>query len=415
MYYNQAQILPFSDRLHMPQPARQRRHPFVEALKHIPYGQIILVTPDGYRQEFQGQYPGPSAHLKLYDWQVLDELIARGEIGFAESYVRGLWASDNLAELLTFGLINASALEKFFHGKPWYALLSRLRSIFHANSLSGSRRNVMAHYDLGNDFYELWLDKGMTYSCALFEGDANRSLEDAQAAKYRRVLRKLDALPGEHILEIGCGWGDFAEAAARQGLRVTSITLSEEQMGYTEERLRKAGLQYNVSVSLMDYREIRGQFDHIVSIGMFEHVGERYWPAYFQTVQKCLKPGGTVMIQSIILDDLLFEKLHGYTGFIEQIIFPGGMLPSQKRFREAAQAAGLSCPEIYTFGQDYVRTLQHWLDRFNAQKDAVKALGYDDAFLRLWRFYLSSCIAAFSSQRTSVMQAKLIHSYPRST
>lgn len=406
---NHVELLPFNNQLHMSTQALQHRHPFLEALKHIEYGRLILVTPEGYKREFIGQDYGPSAHLKIYNWNVLDTLMTRGEMGFAETYIKGDWHSDNLTDLLTFGLVNAPSLEKFFHGNPLYALVSRVRALFQSNTLLGSRRNVMAHYDLGNDFYKLWLDEGMTYSCALFEGDMNRTLEEAQEAKYQRILRKLNARRGQHILEIGCGWGGFAEAAAREGLRVTTITLSEEQMHYTGERLHKAGLQSGVSIMLADYREINDQFDHIVSIGMFEHVGERYWPTYFETLKTCLKPGGTAMVQTITLDDALFEKLHGTTGFIEQVIFPGGMLPSPSRFRAAATRAGLVCNETFAFGHDYARTLQCWLDRFNAHKEEVKALGYDDAFLRLWRFYLCSCIAAFTSNRTSVMQAELTY------
>lgn len=401
---NHAQILSFGERQ-----SRQHKHPFLNALQHAEFGQLTLVTPEGHKREFKGTSDGPSAQLKLYDWKVLDELMSRGEMGFAETYIQGLWGSSNLADLLTYGLINAPSLEKFFHGNPLYAFVSRIRVWMQANTLTGSRRNIMAHYDLGNDFYKLWLDRGMTYSCALFEGDINRSLEEAQAAKYNRILGKLNAKPGEHILEIGCGWGGFAEAAAQQGLRVTTVTLSEEQMVYTGERLRIAGLAAGVSVMLADYREVSGQFDHIVSIGMFEHVGERFWPIYFETIKKRLKPGGKAMVQTITLDDVMFEKLHGTTGFVEQVIFPGGMLPSPKRFREEATRAGLVCHEMFAFGDDYKRTLEHWLSRFNAHKDEILALGYDESFLRLWRFYLCSCIAAMASKRTSVMQAELAH------
>ncbi len=404
---SQAQLTSYHDVLDMPPPVRLRKHPFLEALEHIEYGHLTLVTPEGHKREFHGLRPGPSAQLKLYSWNVFDDFVAYGETGFAENYIRGEWRSDNLVELLTFGLVNASALEKFFHGNPWHIVTSRLRSLWQSNSRAGSRRNIMAHYDLGNDFYKLWLDESMTYSCALFEGDKNRSLEEAQQAKYQRILNKLAAKPGDHILEIGCGWGAFAEAAARQGLRITSITISEEQARYARERLQAAGVSSLATVGLADYREINGQFDHIVSIGMFEHVGERYWPNYFHTIRDRLRPGGKAMVQSITLDDIIFEKLQGRTGFIEQVIFPGGMLPSRSRFRAAAEAAGLRCQEMFAFGEDYMQTLEHWLSRFNAHKEEICALGYDDAFLRLWRFYLSSCIAAFASHRTSVMQAEL--------
>jgi len=390
-------------------PARRPAKPFLEALRQAEYGQLTMITPEGERLEFTGAKLGPSAHMRLYDWKALEALIARGEIGFADAYIDRKWDSNDLPALLTYGLQNTESLEHFFHGRPLYALWVTLCNRLSPNSVSGSRRNIMAHYDLGNDFYSLWLDKSMTYSCALFEGDASRSLEEAQQAKYHRILGKLAASPGEHILEIGCGWGGFAEAAAKAGLRVTAITLSLEQADYARERIKCAGLDHLATIKLIDYREVKQCFDHIVSIGMFEHVGEKYWPVYFDCVKHCLKPGGKAMIQSITLDDRLFETLHDYTGFIEYYIFPGGMLPSKSRFRAAAEKAGLRCKEIFGFGQDYARTLRHWLQRFDAHADTIRALGYDEPFMRLWRFYLASCIASFDSRRTDVMQAEVMH------
>jgi len=387
----------------------EKRRPFLEALEHIGYGSMTIITPEGNALEFAGPEAGPQAHLRLYDWDVLDDLMARGEIGFANAYIDGRWNSNDLVALLTFGLANAVSLENFFYGRPLYALWMRLRYFLRGNSLQGSRRNIMAHYDLGNDFYKLWLDEGMTYSCALFEGDKTRTLEEAQAAKYRRILQKLLVMPGDHILEIGCGWGGFAETAARYGVKVTAVTISEKQAEYARQRIKNAGLERFSSIELMDYRKVTGQFDHVVSIGMFEHVGEKYWPDYFRTIKARLKPGGRALVQSITLDDYLFESLHGYSGFIEQVIFPGGMLPSKSRFHKAARQGGLECREMYAFGQDYARTLTHWLDRFEKHTWEVKALGYDEPFLRLWRFYLSSCIASFTSRRTDVMQAELTH------
>lgn len=389
--------------------ARERRRPFLDALEHIHYGRLTLLTPEGNRLEFLGINNGPVAELQLHDWDVLDDLMARGEMGFAEAYIDGRWDATDLPTLLTFGLMNSESLERFFYGNPWHTLWLRLRYFWHGNMLRGSKRNIMAHYDLGNDFYALWLDDSMTYSCALFEGDERRSLEEAQAAKYRRILQKLSAKPGDHILDIGCGWGGFAEAAAQEGIRVTGITLSEKQAHYARDRLYLAGLNHLTSIELVDYREIAGTFDHVVSIGMFEHVGQQYWPVYFNTIKKRLKPGGRAMIQTITLDDYLFEWLHDYSGFIEQMIFPGVMLPSKSRFHKAAAKAGLTCQEMYAFGQDYASTTRRWLKRFEARQREISMLGYDEAFLRLWRFYLASCIASFSSHRTDVMQAELTH------
>jgi len=388
---------------------KRLRHPLLAALQNTEFGQLTMTTPEGEQLMFLGLEHGPLAHMQLSDWSVLDEGVSRGEMGFVDSYIDGRWDSRDLPAMLTFALMNAPVLERFFYGRPWYALWMRVREWLHSNTVSGSRRNIMAHYDLGNDFYALWLDKGMTYSCGLFEGDSTRTLEEAQKAKHRRILKKLNAVPGEHVLDIGCGWGGFAEEAARAGLRVTALTISEAQSAYAQERLERAGCSHLVSIQQMDYRKVAGMFDHIVSIGMFEHVGEKFWPVYFDTIREHLKPGGNAMIQSITLDDRLFESLHNHYGFIEYYIFPGGLLPSKTRFRAAAAKAGLSCREIFSFGQDYTRTLRLWLERFESNLPRVKQQGYDEPFIRLWRFYLASCIASFVSCRTDVMQVELTH------
>jgi cyclopropane-fatty-acyl-phospholipid synthase len=383
-------------------------HLLFKALQQVEFGHLTMISPAGEQREF-GASNVPAAHWKLNDQRILSEVVARGEIGFAESYIEMRWDSDDLVQLITFFLLNSPSLERYFHGKPFHSLRLLLSYWLSLNSLSGSRRNIKRHYDLGNDFYSLWLDPSMTYSCALFEGDSARSLEEAQHAKYQRILNKLQAKPGDHILEIGCGWGGFAEVAAKRGSRVTAITLSMEQADYACERLRRQGLDELVVVQLNDYREIEGTYDHIVSIGMFEHVGRRYWPSYFRTLRKLLSRGGKAMVQTITLDDDLFERLGNTTGFIEKYIFPGGFLPSKRRFCEAVAQAGLTLHEVYPFGQDYVRTLACWSERFEAQSEKVKAMGYDEQFIRMWRFYLASCIAAFACDRTDVMQVEIAH------
>jgi cyclopropane-fatty-acyl-phospholipid synthase len=404
-----SQALSWDGTIQMPNAVKRPQQPFLEALKHIQHGHLYLVTPEGNTLEFDSGDKTSPAHLKIYDWEVLDDLVARGEMGFAEAYIKGRWSSKNVAELITFALLNSDALETFLHGKPSYVLWTKIKNWIKPNSLGRSRKNVLAHYDLGNDFYKLWLDGSMTYSCALFEGDPDRTLEQAQQAKYWRILNKLGAKPGDHILEIGCGWGGFAEAAARKGVKVTAITLSDEQAAFAKERMEKQGLDNLATISLTDYREVQGQFDYIVSIGMFEHVGEKYWPVYFKAIKEHLKPGGKAMVQSITLDNEMFEKLRGVTGFIEEVIFPGGMLPSQARFCAAAKESGLQCKELFAFGKDYMRTCSEWLTRFQSKRDEVLALGYDESFIRLWKFYLSACIASFASNRSSVMQAELTH------
>lgn len=384
-------------------------NPLFKALAAAPFGALTIVTPEGERRQFTGKSDGPQANWLVRDWSVIADAIAQGEIGFAESYMDSRWETDDLTALITYMLVNSDSLEKFFHGRPWYGIWMLLQSWFRRNSLRGSQRNIEKHYDLGNAFYQLWLDDSMTYSCGLFQDDPSRSLEAAQKAKYQRILSKTGAKAGDHLLEIGCGWGGFAEIAAGAGVRVTGVTLSHQQAAYARERMARQGLGSLVSIELKDYRHVVGQFDHIVSIGMFEHVGKQYWPEYFRTIKQRLKPGGTAMVQTITLDDRLFVELGNTTGFIEKYIFPGGMLPSKTRFRAEADAAGLKCNELFAFGLDYARTLSEWSLRFEAHIDQVRALGYDERFIRMWRFYLSCCIASFVSKRTDVMQAELTH------
>jgi cyclopropane-fatty-acyl-phospholipid synthase len=387
---------------------RQSRPAILQAMARTSHGRLAMTTPEGDLLEFGIGKDGPQADMQIHDWKTLDELVVRGDIGLAEAYMDKLWDSSDLAEVIAFGLANGTTLERYFHGRPWHALWLRVKYWMHGNSVKGSRKNIMSHYDLGNAFYALWLDRSMTYSGAFFDGNPGRTLEEAQQAKYHRLLSKLGLPPGSHILELGCGWGGFAEAAAKQGYRVTGVTISKEQGDFARDRLKQAGLDNLADVELRDYRETSGTYDGVVSIGMFEHVGQEYWPAYFNTVRDRLKPGGKAMIQCITLDDALFERLHGVTGFIEHYIFPGGLLPSRSRFKEAAEKAGLKSLEQFAFGQDYARTLREWRRRFEAHLPEVRALGFDETFIRLWRFYLSICIASFETGRTSLMQAELV-------
>lgn len=391
--------------------SRPPPHPLFPALEKAEHGSLRVIAPDGHSYLFTGSKLGPEAQMHIHHWNALDALLGRGEIGFGKSYAKGEWDTDDLPSLVMYGISNADALERYFYGKPWYALWQRLRCWWESNSLTGSRRNISKHYDLGNNFYSLWLDKSMTYSSGLFGGDSHLSLEEAQLAKYGRIMAKLAPNPGTHILDIGCGWGGFAEFAAHQGFRVTGITISPAQKAYAEERLQREGLSHLARIYLQDYRQLSdyGQFDCIASIGMFEHVGKRYWPTYFKTVASLLQPGGTAVIQSILLDEKIFASSHHQRGFVEQIIFPGSCVPSKERFCAAAVKAGLVCREVFTFGNDYALTLQAWLKRFEEKKPQIRLLGYDEYFIRLWRFYLASCISSFTAGRTNVMQAEIIH------
>jgi len=378
-------------------------------LSQLRHGSIDIRCPDGRTQSFKGARPGPHAMLALADWKVCGDMLGRGDIGLAEAYIAGRADSADLTQLLLLGALNEQAIEQAMHGRWWATLVYRLRHLLRPNSRRGSRRNIHAHYDLGNDFYRLWLDPTMTYSAALFEGDAARTLAAAQAAKYARILRALDARPGQHILEVGCGWGGFAEHAARAGCRVTGITISQAQLEYAQQRITAAGLQDRVEFKLLDYRDLVGQFDHLVSIEMFEAVGERYWPDYFAMVRDRLAAGGRAVVQSITIADAKFERYRSGTDFIQQYVFPGGMLPSPRRFRELAAERGLAVTEMHAFGLDYAETLRRWHERFNSVAQQVQAQGFDERFMRTWRFYLAYCEAGFRAQATDVMQACLVH------
>ena len=386
-----------------PVPAAARA--LFQLLSRMRLGRLTLVTPGGNTLQFgQGE---PHARMRLNNWGVCTASLARGDIGFAESFIAGDWQTDQLATLMKVLLANRQAIESAIYGRWWGQLAYRLRHLLNRNSKAGSRRNIHAHYDLGNAFYALWLDPSMTYSSALFGSDPARSLQQAQEAKYQRILDQLALQPGARVLEIGCGWGGFAEQAARQGVHVTGLTLSTEQLAWAQARLAKAGLTSMADLRLQDYRDEQGRYDAIVSIEMFEAVGESYWPTYFETLRRCLKPGGRAVIQTITIDDSLFERYRKGTDFIQQYIFPGGMLPCPGGFAASASRAGLSLEQGFSFGPDYARTLAQWGEAFRAQWPSIAAQGFDAPFARTWAFYLAYCEAGFAQGATDVMQFTL--------
>jgi len=375
-------------------------------------GRLDVHLPDGTHHRFgsvDADGKGSQAALAVGDWAVFDEALARGDVGFAEAYIDGRWQTPDLAALLTLLASNRPAIERAVYGN-WRSLIwERLRHLFRANTRRGSRKNIMAHYDLGNAFYRQWLDPTMTYSSALY-ASPDHSLADAQLAKYRRILRRLNVQPGQRVLEIGCGWGGFAETAAREaGARVHGLTLSPAQLEFARERIARAGLSDQVSFELRDYRDLKGErFDHIVSIEMFEAVGERWWPAYFKAVRRLLAPGGRAMVQTITIRDDLFARYRRGTDFIQQHVFPGGMLPSPTVFAQRAGDAGLTVRDAFAFGADYARTLAEWANTFEREQPAIAAQGFDERFSRLWRFYLAYCEAGFASGSTDVYQFELV-------
>ena len=374
-------------------------------LERIVHGQLELVLPDGRRQVFG--HGTPRAAIRLNNWNVFAASLSDGDIGFAETFIAGDWHTEALHAVLDVLVANRTAIENAVYGTWWGRLAHRVRHLLNRNSRAGARRNIQAHYDLGNDFYRLWLDPSMTYSSALFEGDGARTLEQAQAAKYRRILDVLALQKGARVLEIGCGWGGFAEMAARDGLGLKGLTLSHEQLDFAQQRLREAGLDAHAQFALQDYRDETGQYDAVVSIEMFEAVGEAYWPTYFTSVARALRPGGRAVIQAITIDDALFERYRRGTDFIQQYVFPGGMLPSHAAFAGRAQEAGLRVLEAHRFGTDYARTLCAWRERFLEHLPEVRALGFDERFIRTWTFYLAYCEAAFAHGNCDVVQYTL--------
>ena len=382
---------------------------FLALLSNVKSGYLLLTLPDGRTEQFGIASDSLHADLHILDWGVFREVLKHGDIGFAESYIRGQWNTTDLKAILEIAIRNRTLLEKAIYGSWFGSLLYRFRHRMRNNSKSGSRKNIHAHYDLGNPFYSLWLDPSMTYSSAWFGDDLKTPLTQAQSNKYRRILSSIDANSGKRILEIGCGWGGFIEEAALAGCHVTGLTLSHEQKKFAEARLEQQGLISEIR--FQDYRDCKEQFDGIASIEMFEAVGENHWEQYFKTISASLKPGGKACIQTIVIAEELFERYRTSTDFIQQYVFPGGMLPSKSAFKAYASRAGLRVENEFAFGADYAETLCIWYESFNRQLDEVSKLGFDEAFIRLWNFYLMYCAAGFSERNIDVVQFTLVHDY----
>ncbi len=377
-------------------------------LARLKVGTLTLYGPDGAAHVF-GNHQAPFATLHIQRWEVCAAVLKSGDIGFAEAYMDGDWATPSLADLLRLFIANRREIESAIYGHWLGRLAYQVKHWLHRNNKTNSRKNIHAHYDLGNAFYQVWLDGTMNYSSALFDGDKTQDMAEAQKAKVRRALRMTGVQPGDRVLEIGCGWGALAEAATCElGAHITGVTLSTEQLAFAQARMSRLGVAAQADLRLQDYRDISdAPFDAICSIEMIEAVGQAYWPTYFQTVSRLLKPGGHACIQSITIDDALFDRYVKSTDFIQQYIFPGGCLPSPSEFRKQARAAGLEVVDELNFGPDYAETLRRWRDSFMAQLDHVRALKFDDRFIRLWEFYLAYCEAAFDEANIDVIQFTL--------
>ena len=385
----------------LPSDAPSAARTILQLLQRLQHGSLTLQLPDGSLQRF-GNGQGVHATLHLHNWNACGAALKSGDIGFAESYFAGDWSTGNLTDLLRLFLANRRDLEDVIYGTWLGRLAYWVRHKLNRNSRTNSRKNIHAHYDLGNAFYQLWLDPTMNYSSAWFQ-TPEQDMVSAQHAKVRRALQLAGVKPGDRVLEIGCGWGALAEKAVTEfGASVTGVTLSTEQLAYARQRVPQADLR------LQDYRDIQdGPYDAICSIEMVEAVGREYWPTYFQSVARLLKPGGQACIQSIVIQDELFERYIRGTDFIQQYVFPGGCLPSPSTFRAEAERAGLKVVDQFAFGLDYARTLREWRDRFMHEQDRVLQQGFDQRFLRIWEFYLAYCEAAFAEGSTDVVQFTL--------
>jgi cyclopropane-fatty-acyl-phospholipid synthase len=380
-------------------------------LERFSSGTLEVTLPDGQRARFGAG--GPQAQIRLHNWAPVHAALKSGDIGFAESYVAGDWSTDDPLRVLQVFVRNREAAEAVIYGSFWGGVAYRLKHWLNRNTREQAKKNIHAHYDLGNAFYALWLDPTMTYSGALFGAGqfdphapaAAGEMVAAQQAKYRRVLDELRLARGSRVLEIGCGWGGFAETAARAGHLVKGLTLSPSQLAFAQQRLEREDLP--AELVLQDYRDERGQYDGVASIEMFEAVGEAYWPSYFETVARSLKQGGRACIQTIEIADRLFDRYRRGSDFIQQYVFPGGMLPCPAQFRRHAERAGLRVVNAFSFGRHYARTLATWRAWFLSRLDAVRAQGFDERFIRIWHFYLAYCEAAFAEGNTDVTQYTL--------
>lgn len=373
-------------------------------LKNMNNGRVDFVLPDGRRFRAEGPNPGPVAEVFIHNNDLFARLIREGDLGFCDAYLDEWWSTPDLQAFMDWVHSDNDDIYDGFPGMSLLRNFEKFRFWLQRNNREQARKNISYHYDLGNDFYGLWLDDTMTYSSALFE-TGQESHEAAQIAKYASMVDQMGAQPGDHILEIGCGWGGFAEYAAKErGLRVTGLTISEEQFIYARQRIEKAGLSEFVEFKLQDYRDETGTYDGIASIEMFEAVGEKYWPTYFETVRERLKPGKNATLQIILVGDHRWDVYKRGVDFIQKYIFPGGMLPSPTVLRDQIAKAGLGIERSVEFGPSYNITLRRWHDTFNEKWDQIADMGFDERFRRMWNFYLTSCAATFESANCDVTQ-----------
>ena len=378
-------------------------------LNNLHCGRLALTLPDGSHQIFAGEMAGPDADMHIHTGAALRRLLYDGKMGFCEAFMDGEVSSQSLPQLIELAVMHDKYLEDALKTNRFKQAGLRLFHLLRQNSKQGSAKNIAHHYDLGNSFYEAWLDPTMTYSSAVFDTESD-DLTTAQLNKYKRLAALADIQPGERVLEIGCGWGGFAKYVSEQiGAHVTGITISKAQLAYAKSRLADAGLDDRVDLKLMDYRDLQGRFDKIVSIEMFEAVGQAYWPTYFATIARMLQSGGRAVIQSITIDHGAFQSYRDQPDFIQRYIFPGGMLPSMPMLETPVARAGLELVAEQGYAPHYARTLQEWRSRFLAAWPALAGDKFDNRFKLMWELYLAYCEGGFRAGMIDVKQILLMH------
>ena len=378
-----------------------------KVVSRIDQGGLEFKLPDGRVFRAQGPNPGPIGHCEVLDTDCFSRLVRDGDTGFMESYMDGEWTTPDLQAFMDVVFMNFEKVKITFPGKKLVRALERIRHWLNANTKRQARKNISYHYDLGNDFYGAWLDDTMTYSSALFK-TGQESLEKAQIQKYAQMCDTIGVKDGDHILEIGCGWGGFAEyAAGERGAFVKGLTISQEQHDFAVARMERAGLSDRVQIVMQDYRDEKGQYDGIASVEMFEAVGEKYWPIYFQKVNECLKTGANATLQIITVPDDRFEAYRSSVDFIQKYIFPGGMLPSEEIIKRELAKAGLTFKEIIDFRRSYSVTLRRWFETFNEKWSVIEKMGFDDRFKRMWNIYLTGCASGFEYDTTGLVQVTM--------
>ena len=381
-----------------------KKNKIIKHFRNIKNGYLIINTPEGEVIELGDKNSILCSEIYIKDWLLIDLMISKGDIGLGESYIKQYFTTNKIENLLLFFALNQKYLDSVFYSNIFYSLFFWVKNLFKKNNLRGSRKNIKEHYDLGNDFYQLWLDETMSYSSAIFA--KNNELSAGQRNKYDRILQQIGD-KAANILEIGCGWGGFINEASKKGHYVKGLTLSKNQKQYCDKLI--ADNKLNGEVMLQDYRLENGQYDNIISIEMFEAVGKKYWDIYFSKIKKCLKPNGKVIIQTIVIDQEFYKKYAKTSDFIREYIFPGGFLPSSEIFKKKASENGLKIIDEFKFSKSYQETLLKWLENFNQKQKEVINLGYSEEFIRKWQFYLAYCAAAFAIKRTNVVQYSLVH------